>query len=357
MAHGASDRPQKTFGKFQAPRVELPDLVLHQRESFDWFIKEGIKGLLDEFSPISDYSAKKFELSIDGFEVGEPKHNERHARENMLTYEAPMKVTMRLTNKTLGSEKTQDIFLADLPMMTPHGSFVVSGVERVIVPQLARSFGVFFTTELYRGKQYFGAKLIPARGAWVEIESDPDGAIYVKIDRKRKFPITGLLRIFGLVEDDKILAKFAKSPAAATAITETLKHDTSKTLEASYMEIHRRLRDGDLATPENARAYVDSIFSGDRYDLSRVGRYRINHRFGLPLTEKALAERTVTVDDLIRIITTIAESNEDPNATADDIDHLGFRRVRFVGELLQQRMRVGMARMKRNIKDSISTIE
>jgi len=348
---------QKTFGAFQAPRVPFPDLVGHQRGSFDWLMKEGLTELFREFSPVSDYSGKKFELRFDGFEVGEPKNSEDEARENMRTYEAPVKVSVTLVNKTFGSEKTQEIFLADMPIMTPHGSFIVSGVERAIVPQLARSFGAFFISEESKGKQLFGAKIIPARGVWIEIESDNDGAIYVKIDRKRKFPVTNLLAILGAGLREEILAKFKGNQAALDALTTTLANDTTNTIDEAYVEVHRRMRDGDLATPDNAKQYVNALFAPERYDLSRVGRHRLNMRFGLPTDKKALEHRALTLDDVIRIVGEIARLNQDPNAKPDDIDHLGFRRVRFVGELLQSRMRVGMSRMKRNIQDRMSTIE
>ncbi|HFC10585.1 MAG TPA: DNA-directed RNA polymerase subunit beta [Candidatus Kaiserbacteria bacterium] len=348
---------QKTFGAFREPRVALPDLVAHQRDSFGWLIKNGLTELFKEFSPINDYSGKKFELRLEGFEIGEPKCDEEFARENMRTYEAPVKISVRLINKTLGSEKTQDIFLSDIPMMTPHGSFIVSGVERVIVPQLARSFGAFFISDLIKGKQWFGVKIIPARGVWIEIESDTSGAIFVKIDRKRKFPVTNLLSIFGAGVGEKILKHFESDETALAAMRATLEHDSTETMDDVYVEIHRRLRDGDLATPENAKGYIDSLFSPDRYDLNRVGRYRLNQRFGLSTDAKALKQRTLKLDDLVRIITEIARMNVDPEARPDDIDHLGFRRVRFVGELLQARMRVGMSRMKRNIQDRMSTIE
>ena len=160
---------QKTFGAFRAPKVSFPDLVGHQRGSFDWLLKDGLAELFAEFSPISDYSGKKFELKFEKFEVGEPKYSEEFARENMRTFEAPVKATVKLINKTFGSEKSQEIFLADMPIMTPHGSFIVSGVERAIVPQLARSFGAFFVSELLRGKPFFGAKIIPLRGVWIRI--------------------------------------------------------------------------------------------------------------------------------------------------------------------------------------------
>ncbi len=355
--HGKNELVQKTFGAYRAPRVEFPDLVAHQRSSFEWLVKDGLRELFKEFTPIQDYSGKKFELRIDGFEIGEPKGDEEYARENMRTYEAPVKVSVTLLNKTLGTEKTQDLFLADIPMMTPHGSFIVSGVERVIVPQLARSFGAFFVAEELKGKNWFGAKLIPSRGVWIEIESDADGSIYVKIDRKRKFPITNLLTVFGAGTKDEVAKHFAKDEVAFAAIQATIAHDTTKSVEDAYVEIHRRMRDGDLATPENAKQYVNALFTPERYDLNKVGRYRLNQRFGLPTTAKALEERTLSLQDLLRITAEIAHLNADPNSRPDDIDHLGFRRVRFVGELLQARMRVGMSRMKRNIQDRMSTIE
>ncbi|HWU24688.1 MAG TPA: DNA-directed RNA polymerase subunit beta, partial [Candidatus Paceibacterota bacterium] len=340
---------QKTFGAYRAPRVEFPDLVGHQRDSFKWLLKDGLKELFQEFSPISDYSNKKFELRIDGFEIGDPKGTVEEARENMRTYEAPLKVSVTLLNKTFGSEKSQDIFLADIPMMTPHGSFVVSGVERAIVPQLARSFGAFFVADEVKGKNWFGAKIIPSRGVWIEIESDTDGAIYVKIDRKRKFPVTNLLTIFGGGIGEELLGRF-KDDAAIAALKATMLHDTAKSVDDAYVEVHRRMRDGDLATPDNAKSYINALFTADRYDLNKVGRHRLNARFGLPTDPKSLDARTLTLEDLIRIVGEIARLNNDPEAKADDIDHLGFRRVRFVGELLQARMRVGMSRMKRNIQ-------
>ena len=346
---------QKTFGAYRAPRVAFPDLVGHQRSSFDWLLKDGLKELFKEFSPITDYSGKKFELEFESFEIGEPKYDEDFARENMRTYEAPVRVSVKLTNKTFGSEKSQEIFLTDVPIMTPHGSFIVSGVERAIVPQLARSFGAFFVSELIRGKAYFGAKIIPLRGVWIEFDSEADGAVFVKIDRKRKFPITELLAVFGGGVGDAVLKHFEKDPLAKAAIQATLAHDEAKSIEEAYIEIHRRMRDGDLATPENAKNFVQSLFSTERYDLGKVGRHRLNARFGLPVTEKLLEKRTLTLADFVRIITEITKLNADPAATSDDIDHLGFRRVRFVGELLQARMRVGMSRMKRNIQDRMST--
>ena len=255
---------QKTFGAYQAPSVPFPDFVGHQRGSFDWLLKDGLTELFKEFSPITDYSGKKFELQFESFEIGEPKYDEVFARENMRTYEAPIKATVKLVNKTFGSEKHQEIFLTDMPMMTPHGSFIVSGVERAIVPQLARSFGAFFVSELIRGKQFFGSKIIPLRGVWIEIDSEADGALFMKIDRKRKFPITQILTVFGGGLGEAVLKHFEKDPLAKAAIQATLAHDEAKSIEEAYVEIHRRMRDGDLAPPENAKNFVQSLFSVER---------------------------------------------------------------------------------------------
>jgi DNA-directed RNA polymerase subunit beta len=352
-----TQREKKTFARYKENRAPLPDFVAAQRESFMWLLKDGVKELFKEFSPIRDYSEKKFDLTFASFEFGDPKYDEFYAKERMLTLDAPLRAKVKLKNRTVGTEKEQEIFLADFPMMTDHGTFVINGVERVIVPQLARSFGVFFTSDELKGKQYFGAKIIPARGAWVEIDSEPDGVIYVKIDKKRKFPVTSLLRIMGAKTDKEMHALFEKVDGAKEMLALSLAKDPAKDVNDSYIEIHKRLRDGDLATPENAREYIDALLGSDRYDLSRVGRHRFNDRFGRPVTDAALEKRTLSLDDLVTIVGQIVTLNITPHSQADDIDHLGFRRVRFVGELLQQRLRVGMSRMKRNIQDRMSTVD
>ncbi len=349
--------PKKTFAHVPAPRVELPNLIEPQLESFTWFVGEGIKEVLKEFSPITDYSEKKFELKFTKYDFGAPKCTPEYAKENKLTYDAPLRATVVLLNKTFEGEKSQEIFLSDIPVMTEHGTFIINGVERVIVPQLARSYGIFYTASELKGRTYFGAKIIPARGAWVEIESEHDGVIYVKIDRKKKFPISSLLRVFGLTTDKEIAAFMKGVERGEEYMKATIAKDPAKTTEDAYVEIYKRLRDGDLATVENAREFVDSIFSPLRYDLSEIGRHHFNERNGLPTDAKATAQRTVTLDDLKIVLQGIIEKNHTPGALPDDIDHLGFRRVRFFGEMLQQRVRVGMTRMKRNIQDRMSTIE
>ncbi|HEX9608949.1 MAG TPA: DNA-directed RNA polymerase subunit beta [Candidatus Paceibacterota bacterium] len=348
---------KKYFGRYQKPLVAMSNLVSSQTDSFTWLVKDGFKEIFSEFSPIKDYSEKKFELEFTKFELGVPKFDEYHAREQMLSYDAPLKATVRLTNKTTGSKKEQEIFLADFPMQTSHGTFIINGIERVIVSQLARSFGVFFTVQELRGGRYFGAKIIPARGAWVEIESEPDGAIYVRIDRKRKFPITSLLRVMGAHFDRDMVNLVENVPHAKDVIKATLEKDPAKTVEEAYIEIHKKLRDGDPASLDNAKEFINSIFSAERYDLSPVGRHRFNLRFKRVVNEVELERRTISLDDLIAIVSEIVRLNNTRGAQPDDIDHLGFRRVRFVGEMLQQKMRVGMSRMKRNIQDRMSTVD
>jgi DNA-directed RNA polymerase subunit beta len=349
--------PQRRFEKSAGPRVELPDLIEPQRESYKWFVNEALKEVFKEFSPISDYSEKKFELQFKKYEISEPKYSPEFAKENKRTYEASLRATVVLKNKTFDSAKEQEIFMADIPVMTDNGTFIINGVERVIVPQLARSYGIFFTASESKGKTLFGAKIIPARGAWVEIESEADGVIYVKIDRKKKFPISSLLRVLGVDKEADMIKLVKDVPRGEEYMKATIAKDPAKTVEDSYIEIYRRLRDGDLATVDNARDFVNSIFAPERYDLSEIGRHHFNNRFGISTDKKATDIRTVTTDDLKLILKYIVESNHDASALPDDIDHLGFRRVRYFGEMLQQRVRVGMTRMKRNIQDRMSTIE
>ncbi len=349
-------RPQKYFGRFREPLVKLPSLVESQIASFREFVEGGAERVFKEFSPISDHSGKKFELELVKFSFGDLRWDEHHAKKAMRTYEAPLSMVVRLKNKTTGEKKEQEIFLADFPWMTAHGTFIINGVERIVVPQLARSYGVFFEAVPYKGKNYFAAKIIPARGVWIEIESDPDGAMYVKIDRKRRFPVTSLLRILGLTTEKEILGKF-EGGVARDAIAATIAHDSAQTPEEAFVEIYRRLRDGDIATPDNAREHVQSILSAERYDFSRVGRFHFNRRFGLGTKESDIQHSTLSLEDVVRIVTHIAELNADPRAESDDIDHLGFRRVRFAGELLEQRMRVGFSRMKRNIQDRMAMVD
>ncbi|MHB1330515.1 MAG: DNA-directed RNA polymerase subunit beta [Minisyncoccota bacterium] len=357
MPTKSAARPKKYFGRFRESLTDMPNLVVSQVESFKWLIETGLKEVFQEFSSIKDFSEKKFELDFVGFELDQPKITEYEAKEKKLSYEAPLRVRIKLKNFIQKTEKEQELFMADFPLMTDHGTFIISGIERVVVPQLARSFGVFFTSQEVKTKKTFGAKIIPSRGAWIEFETDFDGVINVRIDRKRKFPVTTLLRAFGAATNDKIVKLFDGNPNAKLYIDKTLAKDHTTSIDEAAVEIHKRLRDGDLASAENAREFIKSIFESERYDLSRVGRFRFNNRFELKQSDKEMDKRTLSIDDLVIIISHIIHLNVTPNSMADDIDHLGSRRVRYVGELFQQKIRVGMAQIKRNIQNRMSTID
>ncbi len=350
-------RPKKYFSRHKKALVDFPNLIETQVKSFKWLVENGIKEVFKEFSPIADYSGKKFQLEFLSFSLGEPKCDENYAKVNKLSYEGLLKARVKLTNKVLGTIKEQEIFMSELPLMTNHGTFIINGVERVIVPQLARSFGVFFTESESKGKRYFGAKIIPARGVWIEIESEADGAIYIRMDKKRKFPATALLRAMGYHTNEEILKAFGKNQTWTEAINACLAKDPAKSLNDAYIDIYKRLRDGDMATADNAKEFINSLFTSERYDLSPVGRFRFNGRFEKSMEETELARRTISKEDLVTVITNIIDLNNTPGAKADDIDHLGQRRVRFVGEMLQQKIRTGMMQIKRNIQDRMSTID
>lgn len=349
--------PKKYFSKFKKPLAQMPNLVKDQLESFRWLIDKGIKEVMDEFAVINDFSGKKFKFEFLGFELDKPKYDEYYAKEKQLSYEATLKAKVRLTNKTIGVEKEQELFMTEFPMMTNHGTFIISGVERVIVPQLARSFGVFFTRMEAKGRPVFGAKIIPSRGAWIEIETDYDKSIYVRIDRKRKFPVTSLLRAFGAETDTEIFDLFKDNKEAREYLEKSLAKDHAKTSGDAYIEIYRRLRDGDLATAENAKEFFKSLFESERYDLHKVGRFRFNARFGLPTSGKEAERKTLNLNDVRLVVNQIIALNTDPNAAEDDIDHLGSRRVRYVGEMMQQKFRMGMAQIKRNMQNRMSTVD
>ncbi|MEX0930133.1 MAG: DNA-directed RNA polymerase subunit beta, partial [Candidatus Paceibacterota bacterium] len=347
---------KKYFSAYKEALVPIPNLIEAQHRSFEWLLEEGLKEVFQEFSPVKDFSEKKFDLEFHGFEIGEPPHGELYAKDQKLSYEAPLKVKVKLINKTTGTEEEQEIFLADFPMMTSRGTFIISGIERVIVPQLARSYGVFFTSQVLKGKTYFGAKIIPTRGAWIEFETDNDDALYVRIDRKRKFPVTTLLRVLG-AKTNKDIEKLFSSKEAKEYIKRTLAKDPAETVDDAAIEIYKRLRDGDLATAESATEFISSLFGEERYDLSRVGRFSFNKRFGKELTKKDLEHRILSLEDFALVLNHVVELNTTPGSQEDDIDHLGSRRVRYIGELFQQKLRVGMSQIKRNVQNRMSTIE
>lgn len=349
---------KKYFARYKKPLVPFPDLLEMQKNSFRWLVEQGLKETFKEFSPIRDYTGKKFDLEFTGFELDRPKFDVEHAKKNNLSYEAPLRVKVKLINKTIKEEKEQEIFLSDFPIMTEHGTFIVGGVERVLVPQLARSFGVFFTSNEIKGKNYFGAKIIPVRGVWIELESEADGAIYARIDRKRKFSVNHLLAVLGENDKQSVLEVFKKLGIEASEDTKQFFADPKNAkADDSHVEIYRKVRDSDLATASNAREFVQSILGPEKYDLSRVGRFRFNKRFGKGMTEADFARRTLSLEDLITIFGHIHTLNSTPDSVEDDIDHLGLRRVRAVGEMLQLKVRMGLAQMKRYIQDKMSTVD
>ncbi len=338
--------------------VSLPNLVEAQINSYNWFLESGFQELLDEFNPISDFTGKDLKLTISEYFLDEPKYNEQTSKNKNLSYEAPLRAIARLTVKKTGEVREQEIYLGDFPLITDRGTFVINGIERVIVSQLVRSPGVFFSMNYQKGKKLFGAKIIPNRGAWLELDVDRDGIITVKIDRKRKIPVTTLLRAFGYERDEDIKNIFSETKIGEVDyIQNTLNKDITKTRGEAYIEIYKRVRPGDLATEDNAKGMIDLMFFNfDRYDFGAVGRYRLNQR--LEVDRSDLPEnRILNMDDFILIIKELIRMSDDPEAMADDIDHLGNRRIRGVGELIQNKMRVGFARMGRNIKDRMSTCD
>lgn len=338
--------------------VSLPDLIEAQTLSFQWFLDEGLKELFDEINPVTDFTDKDLELSVSDYYLDRPKFDEVTAKSKNLSYEAPLRAKARLTIKKTGEVREQEVYLGDFPIMTDRGSFVINGVERVVVSQLIRSPGAFFTMAYQKGKKLFGAKIIPNRGAWIELEADVEGALWVKIDRKRKAPVTALLRAFGYDTNEKILELFqGVDTGEISYIGQTLARDVTTTRGEGYIEMYKRLRPGDFATEENAQQMIDAMFFNfERYDFGRVGRYRLNQRLGV--NRKDIEKnRVLVVDDFVEILREIIRLNNDPEAQADDIDHLGNRRVRGVGELVQNKIRVGLYRMVRNIKDRMSTCD
>ena len=356
--------PLKNFSKFK--QLAAPtDLNEIQLKSYQWFLKDGMRELLEEVSPIRDHTGKELELYFEDFRFDKPKADEVAVVYKDATYEIPLYIKVRLENKKTGQSMSQEIYSGDLPAMTDRGTFIINGVERVVVSQLIRSSGVYFTASSWHDSQLFGAKVIPNRGAWLEFETDPDGVIAVKIDRNRKVPVTDLFRVFSsqdpkysaeALDDEKIKSWFQDIDRGATKYMEaTLKKDVAKNLDDSYVEIYRRLRPGDPATASTARNLVDSIFHRfERYDLSPVGRFKLNQRLDIKTKGNT---HLLSLDDLVAIVREIIRLNNTPNSKPDDIDHLGNRRLKSVGELLQGRLRVGMARLRRIIQDRMSTLD
>ena len=334
--------------------LPLPDLAAHQKDSWEGYIKNGLREVFNELNPIDDYTGKKFSLRFKDYYFKSPAESERDAKYNLATYEAALHVVVELTNKTTGEVKEQEIYFGNYPWMTDRATFIINGTERVVVSQLIRSAGVFFNANTIDTKNYYGAKVIPGRGAWLEFETTTNGCLFVRIDRRRKIPVTTLLRALGISKNSEIKKHFkAVDTGDINYIDSTLEKDPTSTQSEALIEVYRRLRPGDLATVENAKQMIErTFFDPKRYDSSEVGRYKINYRLGFD-TPNDSAHRTLQMKDLIAIISEIIRLNntQDP---VDDIDSLANRRVKLVGELVQRQFRLGMLRLQRNILDRMS---
>jgi DNA-directed RNA polymerase subunit beta len=354
-----SSVPRKSYASL--PYVlDVPNLLKIQLDSFQRFQEEGLKQLLEEVSPTKDLTGNRMELSFEAYELREPRpgHSEQECHERDLTYSAPLYIKVRLLVKETGEIKEQDLFFGDIPMMTAKGTFITSGAERVVVSQLLRSPGVYFSSEEdpLTGRELCQAKLIPTRGAWLEFETSNRDVISAKIDGKRKIPITTLLRAIGYGNDKQLLSLFDKEDSDPNHqfIRSTLEREPLiKDEEEALLDIYKKLHPGELPSLENARKLIKNLFfDSARYDLGSVGRYKLNKRLGLNVS---LKERTLTKEDIVEMVRHIITVNTG-KGFGDDIDHLGNRRVRTVGELIQTQFRIGFLRLEQVVRERMSVI-
>ena len=353
-------RTKKTFSQYKEPTLPLGDILLFQKESYDEFLNKNLKELFDEFFPISD-SNERFLIEFISCKLEEPRLTPQEAKEKFSSYTVPLRVTLRLKNSITGKSKEEEILFADIPVMTPQKSFVINGIERTIVSQLVRAQGVRFFEES-RGKtgRTFGAQIIPqkGRGIWVSFESDINGRIFVKLDQStRKIPVTTFIRVFGPETNEEVLKLFADDEETLAAIKATFSVDESNTMDEVWTSFYRAIRSGGAVTPERAKQTIQSRFSPEWYDISELGRVNFNKRFGLPIDKEALKNRILTIDDITLITKEIVRLNNTPDAIGDDIDHLGSRRVRSVGELVFEYARMGFVRMRKNARDKMLTMD
>ncbi|MFZ1404497.1 MAG: DNA-directed RNA polymerase subunit beta, partial [Anaerolineae bacterium] len=354
---------RKNYGRIHDVHP-LPPLIEVQLEAFEWFKAEGLRELLEEISPIVSFN-KQLELHFGDFWFGTPKYSEKDCRDRDMTFAAPLWIKVRLINKATGEIPEQDVFMGDFPLMTENGTFVINGAERVVVSQLIRSPGVYFKVDEDRttGRELCAAKLIPSRGAWLEFETSKRDIISVKVDRKRKLPVTILLRSIGFGSDEEIYELFRDVDTVPEHqyISATLERDPTSTpnrgdsekgMRDALLEFYKKLRPGDPPTEDNARSFMQNLlFVPRRYDLGKVGRYKLNKRLA---SQVPLATRILTKEDLVAVIARIIQVNNGVFAE-DDIDHLGNRRVKTVGELIQNQLRIGLLRMERVVRERMST--
>ena len=332
--------------------------------SFRWFIDQGLRELLDEISPIQDFTGKVMELHFKAYEFGEPKYSELECRTRDLTFSKPLYVEVELRIKETGEIQEQRVYMGDFPTMTDQGTFIINGAERVVVSQLVRSPGVYYTAteDPATGRPLFSAKVIPNRGAWLEFETAARNLLYVKVDRKRKLEATKLLRAVGYENNEEMVSLFSRVDTGENPyIASTLEKDSTNTRQEALIEVYKKLRPGDPPTGDNAEKLVESLFFNfRRYDLGRVGRYKVNkkldpvaERMGIDLPRD---QRTISREDIAAIVGHLIELNNGLGQ-ADDIDHLGNRRIRANGELIQNAFRVGLLRMERVVKERMTIQE
>jgi DNA-directed RNA polymerase subunit beta len=327
--------------------IELPNLIQIQLSSYQWFLNEGLRTALKEVFPISDFSGK-LELDFVDYNLGEPKYSVKECKERDVSFQAPMKLKVRLTDKENGEIKESEVYMGDLPLMTDKGTFVINGAERVVVSQLVKSPGVYFNEKLdLAGNSLFGATVIPNRGAWFELEMDSAGVIYTRIDKTRKIPVTVLLRTLGFETNEALLELYENDEA----IVRTLEKDTTTNKKEALLEFYRRLRPGEMATEDAATQLLKNLFFDPRrYDMAVVGRYKVNKKLGLNIPVET---RYLTVEDITTTVGYILKLIKNEGKT-DVIDHLGNRRLRSIGELLQNQFRTGLVRMERVVRERMS---
>lgn len=347
-------RERWTFAKIKET-LELPNLIEIQRNSYQWFIDTGLREIFHDISPIQDFTGNLILQFVD-YSLGEPKYSEDECKERDMTYAAPLRVKVRLINRETGEVKEQEVFMGDFPLMTDKGTFIINGAERVIVSQLVRSPGAYYAEGIdANGTKIYGATIIPNRGAWLEFETDNTESIYVRIDRTRKIPVTILLRALGYNTNSRILELFDYDGR----IQNTLEKDNTESEEEALVEIYKRLRPGEPPTVDSARNLLESLFFDPRrYDLGNVGRYKLHKKFNHGILTKKVDDReeyirTLTKEDIIYTIKYLLRLM-DGEVKPDDIDHLGNRRLRSVGELLQNQFRIGLARMERVVRERMT---
>ena len=327
----------------------MPNLIEVQRNSYKLFLEEGLKETFSEVSPIQDFTGNLVLEFVD-YSLGEPKYDVDECKERDATYAAPLRLKVRLINKETGEVKEQEVFMGDFPIMTTKGTFIINGAERVIVSQLVRSPGVYYAETIDQtGKKLYGATIIPNRGAWLEFETDANDNLFVRIDRTRKLPATVLLRALGYASNGQILELFDNDER----IRMTLERDHTETEGEALVEIYKRLRPGDPPTVENARTLLNSLFfDPKRYDFAKVGRYKVNKKLGLDIDP---TKKVITHEDIIETVRYLLNLIKGVEGySSDDIDHLGNRRIRCVGELLQNQFRIGLTRMERVIRERMT---